>query len=403
MRFLKYLTALPLLISATVFAAPADRDNDTIESVKRSIECDAMRCQPCQNDPCNPCCRLMPGYNAPASPMLNCAWDWYVTGSFIYWQVMQDDMEVADLAPAAFSSTVPASPNVVQVDNFNFKYKPGFKVAIGTKLNYDNWDLFAEYTWFHTNHMTTTYTATGVPVFTGAALTSTTGATLTGRFVSPVDSSDTTYFFNKASRSWKVKFDFIDLMLARCYYVGKKFTMHTAIGARAAYMRQNVVFTGFSTGPFTSGTVGTTITIPVLSGRDVFFSNNWVSWGYGLRACLGADWLIGGGFKVIGNGAFDLLYTRYDLTSNFNTMNIPVGGLQATQRHVNTLRPHAEIEWGFAWANCFANGRWFVDLEATYGFQMFWNQNMSLEGTASTLPADDLYIHGLRFTARFDF
>lgn len=401
MRFLKYLTALPLLISATVFAAMADRDSDTVESVKRSIECDAMHCQPCQDGPCNPCCRLMPGYNAPASPALNCAWDWYVSGSFLYWEAMEEDLEVTDEAflPASFAANNAAlTPVVSQSLNFKWKYKPGFKVAVGGKFGYDNWDLFAEYTWYHTKHMTTTYSAPGVLIGTIAVPTGFTGPVLFTRLVAPDQFSDVTDVFNTVSRTWRLKLDFIDLMLARTYYVGKKLTMRPAFGARAAYIRQSNVLVGTSTSPV----FGTAVSTFAL-GSNITSASNINSWGYGLRAFLQADWIIGAGFRMIGNGAFDILYTRYHLINDFSRMNSPTAGANVFQRHADFLRPHAELEWGFGWHDCFANGRFFLDLEAAYGFQVFWDQNMFLEATASTLPTDELMLHGLRFTARFDF
>src|SRR5271170_5227782 len=60
--------------------------------------------KPCE-DPCAPKCekvcekvvpiRMMPAYNAPARIDVRGCWDIFVSGSFIYWQLSQDNMEVS--------------------------------------------------------------------------------------------------------------------------------------------------------------------------------------------------------------------------------------------------------------------------------------------------------------------
>lgn len=393
-RVLRYF--LPLLFTGAIFAEnPAD-------AVKKSIECDALKCQPCQADPCDPCCRLIPAYNAPSRPELRCSWDLYVKGSIIYWQAIQENMELADEAfyPTSFATSTAAV--LYKTLNFDNKYKPGFKVDFGFKFGYDNWDLFAEYTWYHTNHMTTKAFAPGVSIG-GLPATGFTGPVLLSRTTGTDGILGTaTDVFNTVTRQWKLKLDFIDLMLARNYFVGKKLTLRPAFGARAAYIRQSIILNQLSN----DTEVGIDVTHALSLGTNNYSANKMLSWGYGLRGLLEVDYLLGGGFRMLGNGSFDLLYTRYNLTNNFNSPNLAPSVLTASkqiQKHADFLRPHAELEFGFGWGGCSCGGKWYFDIEAAYGFQVFWDQNMSLDPTDTTLPANDLFLHGGRFSIRVDF
>jgi hypothetical protein len=77
------------------------------------------------------------------------------------------------------------------------------------------------------------------------------------------------------------------------------------------------------------------------------------------------------------------------------------------ENHINTLRPHIDLEWGMGWGTYFCNHSWHVDFAATYGFQVFWNQNMFRSSTGPNyrylMPNGDLYVHGLTLTAKLDF
>lgn len=359
------------------------------------IDCNAETCQPERCESYTPC-RLMPAYNGASRPLVNCSWDWYVSGSFIYWEAMQENMEVASLLTFFGPTSTPTATSTDEVLRFDFRYKPGFKLATGYRFGYDHWDLFAEYTWYHTNTMTTSYSASGL--FDSADLTFS-GPVLLSQFSGNNFPTIGNGVYNFISLSWKLKCDFINLMLARSFYVGKRLTFRPAFGARAAYIRQHTTLV--QTSKDASDSVATAFGV-LITGSGTYLTNKNLSWGYGLRACLEADWLVGAGIRLIGNGAFDLLYTRYNL-SNFLQKKTILFGTKTRERKLDYLRPHAETEFGFGWGDCFCGGKWYLDLEAVYNLQVFWDQSMFLEETTTTLPANDLYLHGMRATIRVDF
>jgi hypothetical protein len=78
------------------------------------------------------------------------------------------------------------------------------------------------------------------------------------------------------------------------------------------------------------------------------------------------------------------------------------------QSDINTLRPHLDLEWGLGWGSYLDCHKWHVDISASYGFQIFWNQNMFRNWTLTPnlrgyMPDGDLFVHGLTATAKLDF
>jgi hypothetical protein len=310
---------------------------------------------------------------------------------------MEDDLEVGDIAylnpSVVLTSTFTFSE---QTANFDFQYKPGFQVDLGVNFAYDNWDLFAAYTWYHTGNMTTSISEPGIfSTATGSA----SGPLILSKLQGVNPSADST-LVNYTSRTWNLKMDFLDLMLARTYFVGTQLKFRPSFGPRGAWIRQklNVFEQGNQAYAVVAGTY-------VLGATTSLF-NTIVSWGYGLKGAIEADWMLGAGFKMFGNAAADLLYTNYNLSGTSSGNQGPSGHLNTvyhSQKNVGSIRPHMELELGFGYGIDINNAKQHFDILAAYGFQVFWDQNMFLENTSSPLPLDDLYVHGLRVTALFAF
>ena len=327
--------------------------------------------------------QMMPGYNAPSRIDVRGAWDFYVTGSFIYFQPTQDNMELGFSAVTATSTALGATSG--SVINMGANYKPGFKVGLGMNFDYDNWDSYAEYTRLHCTE--------------NASATNETGGYLLPYRVtaSYVEGTATTDTFSSLSGNWRMNLDLLDFNLGRASYVGQKLTMRSHFGGRAAWISQNY-------------TVNRTTTSGVLSNTQETSK----SWGLGLRAGMESNWNLGCGFRFFGNGAADILYTQYQGSVYAEYATTPATiALQATQGSLNTVRPHAELEFGLGWGSYFDNNNWHVDFMAGYGFQVFWDQNMLRRFTgsygvgatgANTLTdTGNLYLQGLTITGRLDF
>jgi hypothetical protein len=359
---------------------------------------------------------MLASYNAPAGFNVNNSWDIYATASFIYWQARQENMEIGIISrndPEALSSITTLDINAfltpyvnnMAVTSPNFTYRPGFKVGLGGHLNWNDLDAYAEYTWFHGS--------IGSGVRPLPRSTATGAAIPNGEYLYPMQLYPHTEFVRvfcqNADQSWSLRMDFLDLSLSRSYYSGTKLTIRPFFGARGAWIRQNLTTTynGSSNYAVSPGNGGY---------RHLKVSNYSASWGVGPRAGFESNWLLGYGCRLIGNGSADILYTRYD-THFTEIMYQFAGTLPANpilnnfsvSQVIDLLRTHLDFEMGFGWGSySFCNG-YHIDLSATYGFQVFWNQNMMrnyynvVQPALSHNPNGNLYVHGLTANAQFDF
>ena len=368
-------------------------------------------CNPQPVCPPKPCCPERPelklncAYNAPARVEVDsCScWDFYFGASFIYWEAMQDNMEFAAVASTGvannFFATGAGNTTSAEIVGHDFSYKPGFKVLAGMNFDRDHWDGYLEYTWFKST--TTTSVSAGPDSATarlGVLPVRGNGFMLNDADANP---NTSTSAFNSASQEWKLKFQSLDAALARTYYVGTQLTFRTIMGARFAWFTQTLSDT------FTSdGTLNQSAGVRTYHERQ-----NFSSWGAGLMAGLNTKWMLGEGFSMIGNGSFDLLYTRVQ-TTNTKFSNTVAGAAPSVYAFPDDrpdfVMPHASLEFGFAWGSYFDCYNWHVDFAATYGFQVFWDANLfrNFEGSQAAFSGrgtGNLYMHGLNLSARLDF
>ena len=314
--------------------------------------------------------QMMAAYNATARIDVRGSWDLYVTGGYIFWQPREENLELGIVN----ETSAIALPIDGRVANLNCQYKSGVKVGLGLFTDRDNWDAYTEYTWFSGHQHTLARSKTGgiIPFWGHPA--------------------NTPSSILSAKSKWKLELNILDTQLARSYYVGTKLTFRPFFGARAAWINQfySVLYT--------------------LPTNLYPIHNSSHSWGLGPETGLGANWLLGYGIRVIGMAQADVLFTRYNLHAQEPFSGAPsVEAVSLYQRHSYYLRPHTNLELGFGWGTYFSNHNYHWDLLATYGFQVFWNQNMfrnfvdDVSVGKSYTPAGDLYIHGLTASMRFDF
>jgi hypothetical protein len=349
--------------------------------------------------------QLVPGYNAPAAISLVESWDVYLIATYLYWQARQENIEIGLVSQndpegihvpggdGPFSTTY---NNNISTTDPNFTYRPGCRFGIGTRLGWDGWDASAIYTWFHGG------IGSGV---TPLPTTGTANNIIPPKYLYAIQGETDDFFYQNADQSWSWKMDFLDLSLARSSYSGTKFVLRPLFGARAAWIRQKL-----KTSYMGSTTYASTLGYTKSTNQD-----SSVSWGIGPRAGFESNWLLGYGMRLIGNGSLDVLYTRYRLRKNDQIAFLdgrasPIAENISVSQKIDYLRAHTDLELGFGWGSYFDYDNWHIDLWATYGFQIFWNQNMfrnfqdpsSMPGK-SIAPNGDLFIHGLTVNGRLDF
>ena len=321
-------------------------------------------------------------YNAPSGVDLAGRGDSYAEGSFIYWQPIEEGLELGFPFPNGVgAASLPrlTGNNTVQM---NFDWKPGFKIELGTDAGKDNWSAAARYTWFHFTQ-SKDFVTPNLPV---------------GRF-SP-------YWFNNeisgagvqigpflVDADWKLKLDMIDVELSRAGFMGKSFTFAPFWGLRGLRLDQQYTMLLLST-----------VTLP----PQAFSKYNIDSWAVGARTGFNSSWQIGGGFELLANTALNALYSNYKLRRFETQAANPTQTIVYRENNRPAIRPIMEILLGVNWGTYLMKNRIHMNLSANYEFNIWWNQNMfhALNGGnigAVDTPDCDLFFHGLTVSTRFDF
>ena len=68
--------------------------------------------------------------------------------SFIYWQSLQDNMNIGLVKNVSSSSAFYTQNTFVEM---HFDFQPGFKIGAGMNVQNDGWDIYAEYTTVYGN------------------------------------------------------------------------------------------------------------------------------------------------------------------------------------------------------------------------------------------------------------
>jgi hypothetical protein len=323
---------------------------------------------------------MAPGYNAPCRIEVQRPYDFFLSGSFTYWQPIQENME---LGVVSNSSATFDLVNGKAVD-LDFDYKPGFKVGFGMNFDHDKWDTFAEYTWFRaTEHVRRELDVNN------AAITLL-PAWQIPNFLNPQ--------YQAGSEKWRLRMDLVDWDLGRSCTVGTKLCLRPFIGLRGAFIRQNVEVDYLNVTP---------AALAIVPSTSVHQSSH--SWGVGPRVGLSSNWKFGKGFRVYTKEEVDVLFTQYDLKSRQTSAVSVANQYIVKQDDANYLRAHVELDLGLGWESYFISDKYHIDFSADYGFQVFFDQNMFRSAASaqavgkSVVPNGNLYIHGLTATARFDF
>ncbi len=376
--------------------------------------------QPCLEPSCPPWCEApVEAINYPVRMDIRCPENIYAEVSFNYWQPIQENMEVGVLNNGASEniSTTGLTINAVSSSdsyrdiNMNFHYKPGFTLGMGYYFGQDNWDMRAQYTWFHNSHRKSEFASNFLLFETG-----TQGIVPTWGSLTP---SEESVVFQFASEKWKLGMDIADLDLGRWCYVGRRLTFHPTLGVRAAFIHQKVHVT------YNNGFTNYTVDLPGLLGSGTLVENKNISgksqsWGLGPKLALEMDWLMGCGFRLFGMGEADVLYTRYfslrekTLTTgsvmgiiNLIPFNFALNDdTSGKQRKVGCLRTHLDLELGFGWGTHLSSNGLYLDCSAAYDFQVFFDQNMlrrNVTDAGGSLPEGNLYLQGLIAKVRLDF
>ncbi|NGX32129.1 MAG: hypothetical protein K1060chlam4_00170 [Candidatus Anoxychlamydiales bacterium] len=387
--------AFTMIITTNIFAKEKEKSNDQSQEV--------ANCDPCVNETKSefdrgyPICEdtFKKGYNAAGRIDVCGKIDTFVTASFIYWEVLSDQIDLGVL-----ESNTNSNDRNIQILDFKEEYEPGFKVGLGTHFKHDNWDVFAEYTRLHGSE------TTSVDInlqdtnsdFRGFWLIDHLLEASAERFTSPILSR------------WKMHLDKIDLEIARSYYIGTNLIFRPFIGGSAHWLdqnyRQNYDFV-------------TIIGLPVSIANNLSLKND--SWAIGPKFGLNMNWFFFKNFRLFGRGSIDIMFAQNKISGSH--VVTATGALAPLNPSLNPtltgykkyiLRDVEDFSIGLGWGSYFKSDKGHFDLAVSYEIQRYSHTNYmstydqtfgstQFQDFTKQVKPGDLFLHGLSVTTRFDF
>ena len=336
------------------------------------------RCEP--EPPCPKACDVpaaptMAAYNQQANIDVCGSWDFYVTGTFLWWQPIQEQMAYAETTYGA------ASALVGKVHGLSFDWKAAFKVGVGYNWGYDGWDSYLQYTRSNTS----------------MSSSKTLGAGVNEVLHDLWNLQDLGLAKNKVTSKWDLDFNVFDLEFGRPGYFGTCLTLKPHFGLRGGWIDQSNLITSQDS--------------DLLSTYEGTFTSK--SWFVGPRAGIYTKWDIGEGFRFFGNAAVSAFAQKFDKVTvreqQAANASLWYRAQDLVAKHVNTS---LDMVIGLAWGTYFDNNNWYFDLAIGYETQVWTEQNMMRhlqqmafvtgDVTNVTKPGN-LMFQGLNVTARFDF
>ncbi|NGX56542.1 MAG: hypothetical protein K1060chlam5_00785 [Candidatus Anoxychlamydiales bacterium] len=346
-------------------------------------------CQPCPPKPvCKTCdapeAPTMSAYNHPARINVCGSWDMFVTGTFLWWQ---PKMEGLELAVTDYTDTNAATQEFAgNIQDMSFDWKAAFKVGLGYNSEFDDWNLYLNYTRVNTSNSTTAKAGTNKQHSLW--------------LFNDLDISNQSFNQNPITETtgkWELDHNMFDLELGRPYYNGQNLIFKAHYGLKSGWIDQKFTVTGVRDPDAVTS-------FATIQNRKLTSS----SWLIGPRTGFDSKWVFGEGFRLFGNAAVSAFFQKFDSIEDKNFETTSAESPLMWRKHTyNTINTSLDLLLGLGWDTYFDNNNWYFDLSAGYEVQVYFNQNIFTQINSYVWVDHDkpgnLTFHGLTLTARFDF
>lgn len=303
----------------------------------------------------------------------------YITGAFTYWRAREDDQIHGAFANFNIDFTTGDLNLDAKPFEHKFQYDPGFKIGVGGDLPFDGWDLYLNWTRFHS--YTSTRKSSNTPEiiqFFGSGFGERVGPPILGQLF---------------RSSWNLRFDSLDFDWGRRFFLSKTLTLRPSFGGKTVWINQT----------YRSALSNTEVFFVEIPANTETYKLKNDFWGIGPYGACEGKWTLGWGFGVCGQISTSLLWGKFDHTSHL-IENLFTNQLEILDRKIkfstHRLRPTMQLFVGLDWEWCFIENWLSVNLRAGYESQYFWSQ---LLNASEDFGESDLTFEGLTFTGRIDF
>lgn len=343
-RFVGKISALAtfsLVLGSSIHAVMDDR-LDTLEKEMQEISAR------------NPQGTLGASFTSAQAEVKN-QYNWFFTFDILYWHAKAGGTEYAYTLEPNTQAGLP--PNVLppvdgQTKDNDFSWDLGLKVGLGYKLPHDDWDIYANYTWFDTEDSSSS---------TKAAPSA----------LAP-HKSVVNFLAHKAKSHFDIGYNNVDLELGRSYFMSSRMSVRPHIGVKSAWvdLDQDVIYT-----------LGEAFVPGILGGFDTKTKAHLRFWGVGPRAGINTRLHLGYGFSLYGDAAGSILYgyfkTRHRETFPPHLVQLTDGNGEVikVKHKFHRFIPYANLNLGLAFNRFINEEKQHIGFKLGYEVQYYWRVN----------------------------
>jgi len=317
----------------------------------------------------------------------NCGIDLFFNADFIYWGSREGNLEFAQTTCTQTVQGGEASAPRGKTYHIGERWEPGFKVGMGLNFCDWGWDLWAQYTWYHTESAKKTASpAAGISLYDAYWFIN----NPTNPLVNTPAGAAGALSYTSAEAEWNYRLNVLDVELGRGIYIGRHLMIRPQFGLKAFWNRDRF---------------------------DVKFSNNqWLvqsenhneTWGVGVRGGLTGAWHFTRSFAIFGKFALAALWEGFDVKREDDALNASTGfDTQAVnmRRHTHDVNPVLEWQLGVQWQTFWSGDNYSFGLFAAWEEQVWFNQNrfIRLAGSSFDQATANMTFQGLTTGVWFTF
>ncbi|QVL57074.1 MAG: hypothetical protein KFB93_06750 [Simkaniaceae bacterium] len=280
------------------------------------------------------------------SPLANNSVDIIVDVEFLWWY-----SNVTNLSYGTKRNVIPIESQVAQnstmlaatkKQEFNRKWNPAFRIGFGIAGFQDGWDLYSNWTYYHSHEST----SKSVAPLSGGTLQSVGTEVYTSSWLpGPNDIT-----FSKLSAHLQLLYNQFDLTLGRKFWISTALGLHPYMGLRGFYSQ--LFFRLKGTRPDHNTATVTDFRQSTQAKQKLY--------GVGLLAGTDANWHFHTNWSIITSGAVSLTYGKYQVTTRLdsiglfdNSGNIAVESHSKTPDNTYGVQTFIDCAIGLSWEDTY--------------------------------------------------
>jgi len=298
-------------------------------------------------------------YSQYAGIQLDCGWNVYGWGEFLYWAVTR----IPVIEATTFEGTPPGSTQLELSQKLGFR--PGFRVGIGMVAhNFDDWMFNLDYTRFHQTYKQTF--SRNLPITLASTLI-------------PIDTAP---IYSSIRNKSHFGYDLIGANIQRPNYLGQRVILSPFLGLK--WMSKKLVL---DQDLIQSGTGLVDVAHAPYKCQAI-----------GVAAGFDGAWLLCWGLRMIGKADVSLLYLYQRRLSQVITF--ANGAISTEGGKLKTLGILGKGGMGLGWGQYLCCNRYHVDLAATFDFMA---DVPKLGFNIGMYESTSVMFYGLTVRGQFDF